>query len=256
MGALRLLPQEILHGAPNYGLDRPGYHTDPRAYDAARKSGWRKSSGDKAPVVPKDVVVNAGENPSYSNRWIANSYSVSFDDGWDAMVAKDGRLGMPDPADPDKIVRNTAYVSGTMDPVGSLSYGAPADLPGNAFTMGGYEFDGWTTSPDLAVDDRKQGSNYFAAGTPISTPDPAPADGGALTLFAQWKAVDYGADDPALLGFLSIPSSPVPWSPTATGSGPSPRTPPPRRATTAWSWPPPPSCRARPGRPARPTGCR
>lgn len=70
---------------------------------------------------------------------------------------------MPDPADPDKIVRNTAYVSGTMDPVGSLSYGAPADLPGNAFTMGGYEFDGWTTSPDLAVDDRKQGSNYFAA---------------------------------------------------------------------------------------------
>ena len=200
-------PQEILHGAPNYGLDRPGYHTDPQAYDAARKSGWRKSSGDKAPVVPKDVVVNAGENPSYSNRWIANSYSVSFDDGWDAMVAKDGRLGMPDPADPDKIVRNTAYVSGTMDPVGSLSYGAPADLPGNAFTMGGYEFDGWTTSPDLAVDDRKQGSNYFAAGTPISTPDPAPADGGALTLFAQWKAVDYGADDPALLGFLSIPSS-------------------------------------------------
>lgn len=200
-------PQEILHGVPNYGLDRPGYHTDPQAYDAARKSGWRKSSGDKAPVVPKDVVVNAGENPSYSNRWIANSYSVSFDDGWDAMVAKDGRLGMPDPADPDKIVRNTAYVSGTMDPVGSLSYGAPADLPGNAFTMGGYEFDGWTTSPDLAVGDRKQGSNYFAAGTPISTPDPAPADGGALTLFAQWKAVDYGADDPALLGFLSIPSS-------------------------------------------------
>ena len=91
-----------------------------------------------------------------------------------------------------------------MDPVGSLSYGAPADLPGNAFTMGGYEFDGWTTSPPPSTTASR--SNYFAAGTPISTLDLAPADGGALTLFAQWKAVDYGADDPALLGFLSIPS--------------------------------------------------
>lgn len=189
-------PAEDLHGTPNYGLAKPGYHTD--------NAKWKHQGSF---VDPSSVKAVDGNAPSFSNYWIANSYSVSFDDGWDAMVANDTRLGMPDPADPDKTVRNTAYVSGTMDPVGSLSYGAPADLPGNAFKMGGYEFDGWATSPDLAANDRKQGSNYFAAGTPISTPEPAPAAGGALTLYAQWKAVDYGADDPALLGFLSIPSS-------------------------------------------------
>ena len=174
MGALRLLaPRDPARRAELRPRQARLPHRPP-AYDAARKSGWRKSSGDKAPVVPKDVVVNAGENPSYSNRWIANSYSVSFDDGWDAWWRRTGAFGMPRPGRSGQDRPQHRLRVGDDGPRRSLSYGAPADLPGNAFTMGGYEFDGWTTSPDLAVDDRKQGSNYFAAGTPISTPDPAP----------------------------------------------------------------------------------
>lgn len=189
-------PQEVLHGVPNYGFAKPGYRTD--------NAKWKHKG---AFADPSTVVAVGDDAPSFSSYWIANSYSVSFDDGWDFQVRVDGALGMTDPSDPTAIVRNPKYVSGSTGPVQGLSYGEPADLPANAFKMGGYAFDGWATSPGLAADDRVQDSNYFAPGTQISTPDPAPADGGELTLYAQWRKVDYGADDPALLGFLSIPSS-------------------------------------------------
>ncbi|WP_233654269.1 hypothetical protein [Eggerthella lenta] len=122
------------------------------------------------------------------------------------MVAKDGRLGMPTRPIRTEIVRNTAYVSGRWALSGACPTARPHDLPGNAFHDGRLRV---RRLDDLAGPRRRRPQ----AGLQLlrrrhSDPRPTlPADGGALTLFAQWKAVDYGADDPALPGFLSIPSS-------------------------------------------------
>ena len=123
------------------------------------------------------------------------------------MVQQNAQLGVPDPGGSGETVRNPEYVSGTMADQTGLAYGRPALLADNEFSMGGYAFAGWATSADVPERDRVEGSNFFPAGSSIATPDPAPDEGAMLTLYAQWAAVDYGADDPALLGFLSIPQN-------------------------------------------------
>lgn len=201
-------PVEESHGVANFGLDRPGYHTRAGAYDSSANAGWRTGpgpGGTGAPQDPGTVVAVDGAKPEFYNRWLANSYSVSFDDNWDLMVQQNAQLGAPDPGGSGEIVRNPEFVSGSMGDLAGLTYGESTELLENAFKMGGYAFEGWAISPDLAEGDRVEGSNFFSAGSLIATPDPAPVNGGALTLYAQWKVVDYGADDPALLGFLSIP---------------------------------------------------
>lgn len=199
-------PVEDMHGLANFGMEKPGYRTRAGAYDPAYNAGWRTGPGPGGtgqPVDPEAVTAVAGETPEFYNRWIANSYSVSFDDNWEAMVAKSPELGKDDGS--GAIVPNDRWVSGSMANMTGLVYGEQVALPENGFEMGAYVFDGWATSPDLAEGDRVQGSNFFPPGSSIATPSPAPANGGTLVLYAQWKAVDYGADDPALLGFLSIP---------------------------------------------------
>lgn len=201
-------PVEELHDVGNFGVNKPGYHTLGGAYDPVANAGWRTGAGlgeTGTPIDPETVPAVDGSSPSFYNRWIANSYAVSFDNNWNSMVAQDPKLGTEDPDDPDGVVPDGTWVSGTMGELTGLTYGEPATLPENGFEMGGYELVGWATSPDLAEGDRAEGTNFFSPGSSVATPDPAPVDGGAVTLYAQWKAVDYGADDPALLGFLSIP---------------------------------------------------
>lgn len=200
-------PREAVRGILNFGAHKPGYHTQPGAYDSTANAGWRWAGGASVntPVNPAGVVAAAGESPSFYNRWIANSYSVTFDDNWEYLVTQDEKLGKLGPEGGPAIVRNDAWVSGTMDALPGLTYGVAASLPANGFRMGGYEFAGWATSPDLVESARVEGSNFFSPDSSMATPDPAPAEGGTVTLYAQWKAVDMGADDPALLGFLSIP---------------------------------------------------
>lgn len=203
-------PVETAHGIANFGLNKPGYHTRAGAYASAANAGWRAGAGpggSGAAVDPETVKAVDREAPQFYNRWLANSYGVEFDDNWDSMVTQDASLGMVDPAGSGATVRNPEHVSGTTADLPGLAYGESAALPENGFRMGGYAFVGWATSPDLAEANRAEGSNFFPPGVAISTPDPAPADGGTVTLYAQWKAVDYGADDPALLGFLSIPQN-------------------------------------------------
>lgn len=199
-------PVEEMHGIANFGLNKPGYRTQPGAYDAVANAGWRTGpgpGGTGSPVDPETLTAVDGDKPEFYNRWIANSYDVEFDDNWEFMVAQDPKLGK---AGPDgATVPDEAWVSGTTTGLAGLTYGRPAALPENGFAMGGYAFAGWATSPDLPEGDRTEGSNFFSPGASIATPDPAPVEGGTVTLYAQWKAVDLGADDPALLGFLSIP---------------------------------------------------
>ena len=117
-----------------------------------------------------------------------SSYSVSFDDNWEEMVAKSPELGKDDGS--GTIVRNDRWVSGSTANMTGLVYGESAPLPENGFKMGAYVFDGWATSPDLAEGDRMEGSNFFSPGASIATPSPAPAHEATLVLYAQWKAVD------------------------------------------------------------------
>lgn len=205
--AIGRFPAEESHGVGNFGVNKPGYHTLGGAYDPVANAGWRTGTGAATgePIDPETVQAVGRTSPSFYNRWIANSYAVSFDNNWNSMVEQDPKLGTEDPDDPDGVVPDGTWVSGTMGELAGLTYGEPATLPENGFKMGGYEFVGWATSPDLAESDRAEGTNFFSPGSSVATPDPAPVDGGAVTLYAQWKAVDYGADDPALLGFLSIP---------------------------------------------------
>ena len=199
-------PVENMHGLGNFGLEKPGYRTFPGAYEPRYNAGWRDGSGPGdtgQPVDPEIIPAVDGQKPKFYNRWIANSYSVSFDDNWEEMVAKSPELGKDDGS--GTIVRNDRWVSGSTANMTGLVYGESAPLPENGFKMGAYVFDGWATSPDLAEGDRMEGSNFFSPGASIATPSPAPAHEATLVLYAQWKAVDYGADDPALLGFLSIP---------------------------------------------------
>lgn len=201
-------PAEESHGVGNFGVNKPGYHTLGGAYDPVANAGWRTGTGENEvgqPIDPEAVQAVGRTSPSFYNRWIANSYAVSFDNNWNSMVEQDPKLGTEDPDDPDGVVPDGTWVSGTMGELAGLTYGEPATLPENGFEMGGYEFVGWATSPDLAESDRAEGTNFFSPGSSVATPDPAPVNGQAVTLYAQWKAVDYGADDPALLGFLSIP---------------------------------------------------
>lgn len=199
-------PIEESHGIANFGLNKPGYRTQPGAYDVTANAGWRTGpgpGGTGSPVDPETVTAVDGEKPEFYNRWIANSYDVEFDDNWEFMVAQDPKLGKAGPE--GTTVPDEAWVSGTTTGLAGLTYGQPAALPENGFAMGGYAFAGWATSPDLPEGDRTEGSNFFSPDASIATPDPAPVEGGTVTLCAQWKAVDLGADDPALLGFLSIP---------------------------------------------------
>lgn len=200
-------PVEESHGIANFGLNKPGYYTQAGAYAADTNAGWRTGSGPGGTGLPIDpATVTAQDTFSayeYYNRWLPHSYSVEFDNNWGFMVAKDPGLGKTDPD--GATVPDDALVSGATAGLAGLTYGEPVALPDNGFTMGGYELAGWATSPDLAEGDRAEGANFFSPGSSMATPDPAPAEGGTVTLYAQWKAVDYGANDPALLGFLSIP---------------------------------------------------
>lgn len=199
-------PIEESHEISNFGLNKPGYRTQPGAYDVTANAGWRTGpgpGGTGSPVDPETVTAVDGEKPEFYNRWIANSYDVEFDDNWEFMVAQDPKLGKAGPE--GTTVPDEAWVSGATTGLAGLTYGQSAALPENGFAMGGYAFAGWATSPDLPEGDRTEGSNFFSPDASIATPDPAPVEGGTVTLYAQWRAVDLGADDPTLLGFLSIP---------------------------------------------------
>lgn len=197
-------PVEESHGVANFGLDKPGYSTQPGAYTADTNAGWRNVATG-SPIDPETVIAqDTFSTYEYYNRWLPHTYSVTFDNNWAYMVGNDPQLGKDD-AD-GTTVPDDAWVSGATAGLAGLTYGEPATLPDNGFTMGGYEFVGWATSPDLGETPPVEGSNFFSPGTKtIATPDPAPAEGGTVTLYAQWKAVDLGDDSPALLGFLSIP---------------------------------------------------
>ncbi len=68
---LRLLAEEILHGAPNYGLDRPGTTPTPRPTTRQGSPDGGRAAGTRRPSSPR-TSSSTRERPSYSNRWIAN----------------------------------------------------------------------------------------------------------------------------------------------------------------------------------------
>ena len=149
-------PVENMHGLGNFGLEKPGYRTFPGAYEPRYNAGWRDGSGpgDTGQLVDPEIIPAVdGQKPKFYNRWIANSYSVSFDDNWEEMVAKSPELGKDDGS--GTIVRNDRWVSGSTANMTGLVYGESAPLPENGFKMGADVFDGWATSPDLAEGDRK-----------------------------------------------------------------------------------------------------
>ena len=130
-------PVENMHGLGNFGLEKPGYRTFPGAYEPRYNAGWRDGSGPGdtgQPVDPEIIPAVDGQKPKFYNRWIANSYSVSFDDNWEEMVAKSPELGKDDGS--GTIVRNDRWVSGSTANMTGLVYGESAPLPENGFKMG------------------------------------------------------------------------------------------------------------------------
>jgi len=75
--------------------------------------------------------------------------------------------------------------SGSMSNQTGLVYGTAATLNSNAFTApsGGYSFYGWATS----LANAKAGTRAYTNGGSITTPSPAPANGGTVELYAIWK---------------------------------------------------------------------
>lgn len=218
-------PVETLAGVPNFGTAKPGYRTQSGAYTVDTNAGWRWAESPGAgtsadtPVDPATVAGVKGAKPVFYNRWLANSHSVKFDDNFDYMFAVDNTLGTPDPKKAGSFLPepNKDLIWGSLPDKDSLTFGTAEPLPKNqppgsagdaqgvGFKMGSYQFVGWATSPNLAQSDRVPGKNFFADGAQISTPDPAPDDGGAVTLYAQWQAKDP-TQDPVVNGSIMIPA--------------------------------------------------
>lgn len=191
-------PQEVLFGVPNFGWEKDGFHTGSGAFDVnSNPYGWKTGSDYTGQGVdPAQVVVNLDNTYNFSNRWVSNKYSVHFDNNWNYMVSQDKNLGMqkPNTTDPKDFVPNPDYVKGSMADQSNFAYTEYTKVNDNAFTMGGYDFDGWATSPNLDPASRIDGKNYVKPGGTLVDPDPAPTDGATITLYAQWKVADLGSD--------------------------------------------------------------
>lgn len=117
--------------------------------------GWYSDSAFTKKVT--NITKGSTGNKTYYAKWIVNTYSIKFS--------------------------GNGATSGSMKPKTNLRYDKNYVLTANAFTRKGYKFTGWNTN---------------AYGTGKSYADKATVgqvskvNGGVVTLYAQWKVINYG----------------------------------------------------------------
>ena len=118
--------------------------------------GWATSAGADATyrggASVKNLTAENGGIVTLYAVWARNNYTVRF---------------------------NANGGSGTMADQSGFVYGMPKTLSANAFTYTGYMFAGWARSPTAT-------SATYADRASLSKPNPAPAKGGIVTLYAVW----------------------------------------------------------------------
>ncbi|MBQ7365968.1 MAG: InlB B-repeat-containing protein, partial [Spirochaetaceae bacterium] len=120
----------------------------------ATKTGYTFSGWHDGTHVITEIAQGTTGDISLTATWTANTYTVKFE----------GNGG-----------------SGSMDPQ-EFDYDQPQQLTANQFTLTSYEFSGWNTQVN-------GGGTSYTDGQSVS--NLTDINGGTVTLYAQWKAIEY-----------------------------------------------------------------
>lgn len=145
---------------------------------------FRYRTGDSGTAASSVVSVNGTENASAPASSVVDRWTGHVFTGWDAAFT-----GVVSNMTVNALYRECGYKvvfdgnggSGGMSAM-SLSYSRSSALTANAFTRTGYAFSGWNTKADGS------GTSY-ADGATVSKL--TAADGGTVTLYAQWTGREY-----------------------------------------------------------------
>ena len=123
-------------------------------------AGWSKAFSTTKDYNDGETVKNLtdedGATITLYARWETNNYIINYD-------------------------KNATNATGTMDSQ-KMRYGVSGKLTSNKYTRSGYTFKNWNTNPDgtgTIYTNQQEVNNLVSA------------NGGAITLYAQWTANDY-----------------------------------------------------------------
>ncbi len=145
-GATGTMAPQAINGGASALLSANTFVKTGRAF-----SGWATTATGPVEYTDGDNYTMGNSNVTLYAKWIANSYTVTFN-------------------------KNDVAASGTM-PQQNIASGTSASLTSNAFQKPGWSFTGWATSAAGPVEYADKAS--FSMGT---------AD---VILYAQWEANDY-----------------------------------------------------------------